>query len=364
MTTAERLEIIGHAAGHFPFLGRTTSVELQELLLCELGHAEVLDGFVRRGCDLVRAVAPRSILHILASNTPAAGLQSLIRGLVLGSHNRLKLPSDGLPAIEAFCKLLTKELSALVEVGTEVPPAWLAEAEAVVVFGNDRTIEDFLRRVRPDQIFVGHGHRISFGVVFGDPTYLSIDAAARDASAFDQLGCLSPHVYYVAEDAREYAERMAGAMASHAIFNPRGAVSPAVANEIRALREETRFRAAANEPCRVWQSDESTEWTVIYDESPGFPVSPLHRTIFVKPLPQDLSTELDGVRKHLSCAGIFPATRENAERLAAFGVSRICPIGNMQTPPWTWAQDGQQTLAPLVRWIGFEDSRRNAITQS
>jgi hypothetical protein len=354
MTTAERLEIVGHAAGHFPFLGKSTSVELQEMLRNELGHAEALDRFVPRGGGLARAVPPNEILHIVAGNTPAAALQSLVRGLVLGSHNRLKLPSDGLPAVEAFRNLLPKETSGLVELSTYLSPDWLTSAEAIVVFGSDKTIEDFQRRVRPDQVFVAHGHRISFGVVFGDPTYLSIDAAARDASAFDQLGCLSPQVYYVEGDAREYAERLAGAMASYAIFNPRGAVSLGVANAIRALREETRFRSSANEACRVWQSDESTEWTVIYDEAPGFPASPLHRTIFVKPLPRDLDKELQAVRKHLSCVGIFPAISENAEKLVPCGVSRICPIGSMQTPPWTWPQDGEQTLAPLVKWISFE----------
>jgi hypothetical protein len=273
---------------------------------------------------------------------------------VLGSRNRLKLPSEGLPCIEAFRNLLPSEVAALVELSSELPAEWLASADAVVVFGSDQTIEEFQRRVRPDQTFVAHGHRISFGVVFGDPTYLSIEAAAQDASAFDQLGCLSPQVYYVADNAREYAEHLAGAMASSAIFNPRGAVAPNVALAIRALREETRFRSAANEPCRVWQSAESTEWTVIYDEAGGFPISPLHRTIFVKPLPADLEEQLGEVRKYLSCAGIFPATIENAERVVSWGVSRICPIGKMQSPPWTWTQDGQQTLAPLVRWVGFE----------
>jgi Acyl-CoA reductase (LuxC) len=355
MTTAERLEIVGNAAGHFPFLGKTTSVELQEMLRNELGHAEALDRFVPRGSGYVRAVAPAEILHILAGNTPAAALQSLIRGLVLGSHNRLKLPSDGLPVVEAFRNLLPNELANLVEMSGDLPDVWLTSAEAVVVFGNDNTIEDFQWRVRPDQVFVRHGHRISFGVIYGDPKYMSIDAAAEDASAFDQLGCLSPQIYYVAGDAREYAERLAGAMASHAIFNPRGAVALNVSKAIRALREETRFRAAANEPCRVWQSDDSTEWTVIYDEAPGFPSSPLHRTIFVKPLPVDLSQELCKVRKHLSCVGIFPSTSENAEKVAGCGASRICPIGRMQTPPWTWPQDGQQTLAPLVKWISFEE---------
>jgi hypothetical protein len=356
MTTAERLEILSHAAAHFPFLGKTTSVDLQEMLRSELGHVEALDRFVPRGNEVIRAVAPRTILHILAGNTPAAALQSLIRGLVLGSRNQLKLPSGGLPDVEAFCNLLPKEMSHLVEWDSELPSAWLSSADAIVVFGSDKTIEEFEHRIRPGQILVSHGHRISFGVIFGDPTYLSIEAAASDASAFDQLGCLSPQVYYVEGDAREYAERLAAAMASHAIFNPRGAVPMNVANAIRALREETRFRAAAKESCAVWQSDESTEWTVIYDETPGFPISPLHRTIFVKPLPPNLKSELSSVQRHLSCAGIFPATIENAGRLELSGVSRICPIGKMQTPPWTWAQDGQQTLAPLVRWISFESA--------
>jgi hypothetical protein len=354
MTTAERLEIIGHAAGHFPFLGKTTSVELQEMLRCDLGHVEALDRFVPRGNGLMRAVAPGKILHVLAGNTPAAGLQSVIRGLVLGSHNWLKLPSEELPSLEAFRNLLPTEMANLVEMSTRLSPDWLEAANAVVVFGTDKTIEEFQRRIRPSQTFVAHGHRISFGVIFGDPAYRSIEAAARDASAFDQLGCLSPQVYYVQGNALEYAERLAGAMASYAIFNPRGAVSVSVANAIRALRQETHFRAAANEPCRVWQSDESTEWTVIYDEAPGFPVSPLHRTIFVKPFPRDLGKELQGVQRHLSCVGIFPTIAENAERLALCGVSRICELGNMQTPPWTWTQDGLQMIAPLVRWVSIE----------
>lgn len=356
MNTAERLELVSRAAERFHFLGKTTSVDLLEMLRSELGHVECLDRFVPGRNGFVRAVPPQTIVHILASNTPAAGLQSLIKGLVLGSHNRLKLPTDGLPSIEAFRNALPKELAALIELSRDLPDDWLSTADAVIVFGNDQTIWEFQQRVRTDQVFVAHGHRISFGVVFGDSSYASIEAAARDSSAFDQLGCLSPQVFYVASDAREYAERLAGAMASYAIFHPRGSVSIGVANSIRALREETRFRSAAGEPCCVWQSDESTEWTVIYDEAAGFPTSPLHRTIFVKPLPSDLSEEFRAVQKHLSCAGIFPATPENAERIALSGVSRICPIGTMQTPLWTWPQDGQQTLAPLVRWISFEPS--------
>ena len=159
MTTAERLEIVSHAAGHFPFLGTTTSVELQEMLQHELGHAEVLDRFVPHGDGFVRAVPPPQILHILAGNTPAAGLQTLIRGLVLGSHNRLKLPSDGLPCIEAFRNLLPPEMANRVELSNNLPDEWLASADAVVVFGGDQTIEEFQRHVRPCLLYTSPSPR-------------------------------------------------------------------------------------------------------------------------------------------------------------------------------------------------------------
>ena len=105
---------------------------------------------------------------------------------------------------------------------------------------------------------------------------------------------------------------------------------------------------------QVWQSSSSTAWTVVFDSTRGFPRSPLNRFIFVKPLPDDLASELGEVRAHLSCAGVFPATIEHARLLTALGVSRVCPIGRMQTPPWTWHQDGQPSLGALVRWVDFE----------
>ena len=91
-----------------------------------------------------------------------------------------------------------------------------------------------------------------------------------------------------------------------------------------------------------------------YDESPGFPRSPLNRFVFVKPLPADFVAELREVHPHLSCAGFWPATPAHAHKLAPLGVSRLCPLGQMQSPPWTWLQDGTPALAPLVRWVGAD----------
>lgn len=354
MRTATRAGHLATAAARFPFLGPTIAADLLTLVETELGNAEALDDLVPHGGHLAKAFAVERILHVVSGNTPAAGLQSLIRGLLLGAHNLCKTPTAGLPEIVEFRAALPSELAARVEIAGELPADWLARAEAVIVFGHDATIAHFRALVRPEQRFIAHGHRLSFGVVFDDPACASAPLAARDASLFDQQGCLSPHVFYVAGDAGEYAARLADEMRAFQEREPRGRVSLAEANAIRTRREELAFRAAQGEPVALWQSAGSTAWTVAFDATPGFPRSPLNRFVFVKPLPTDLPAELSAVRAHLSCAGLWPATRDHARALAPLGVSRICPLGRMQVPPWTWLQDGAPALGPLVRWIGAD----------
>jgi hypothetical protein len=354
MKTREVAAHLAAAAEQFPFLGSITSHDLLALVHAELGNAEVLDDFQPYGLHSAKAVGPGTILHIISGNTPAAGLQSLIRGLLLGAHNFCKVPSAGLPQLVEFRQALPAPLAVRVEIKRELPAEWLEEADAVIVFGNDNTIAQLRSRIRPGQIFLTHGHKLSFGVIFEDATLSSAAGAARDASIFDQQGCLSPHVFFVANDPLAYAAKLAAEMERVHARQPRGALSLPDANAIRNLRTELAFRLANDEPVAVFQSMDSTAWTVAFDAMPGFPVSPLNRFIFVKPLPEDFAEVLADVRPHLSCAGIWPATLENARTLADFGVSRICPVGGMQLPPTTWHQDGQQVLAPLVRWVDCE----------
>ena len=338
-TTASRLAALPEPAA------------MRDWLTAELGHADALDRFVPYAGRLARAIAPGTILHILSGNTPQAALQSLTRGLLLGSRNLCKLPAAGLPEVEAFIAALPAEMRALVRTSTTLPESWLAQADAIIVFGTDATIAHFRALARATQTFLGYGHRISFGIIFADPDCTSAAAAARDASLFDQQGCLSPHVFYIRENAPAYARRLAEEMAHFAKQNPRTPLTTAESASIHALQETIRFRAANGELCEVFCGE---GWTVILDAAPSFPATPLNRVIFVKPLPTDLDADLDAIRPHLSACGIHPATLENAEFVAAHGVTRICPIGAMQQPPHTWHQDGQPTLAPLVRWVDFE----------
>ena len=324
---------------------------IRRWLTAELGHPEALDRFVPYAGRLARAVAPGTILHILSGNTPEAALQSLTRGLILGSRNLCKLPSSGLNEVEAFIAALPAEMRALIDTSTALPEAWLDEADAIIVFGNDTTIHHFRAQARATQTFLGYGHRLSLGIIFDDPELVTAPAAARDASLFDQQGCLSPRVFYVRDNAPAYAARLAKEMAAYSQHTPRGPTTTAQLAAIHALRETISFRASNGEPCQIFTGD---DWTVIFDTAPGFPAAPHPRVIFVKPLPADLDQELAQVRPHLSACAIHPATEKNADTATSLGATRICAIGKMQEPPLTWHQDGQPTLSPLVRWVDFE----------
>jgi len=359
MQTREIATHLAEAARHFPWMGPVTAEGLMGLIRTELGHEEALDRFLPYGDHRARALGPCMILHIISGNTPHAGLQSLIRGLLLGAFNWCKIPSSGLPEIAAFRERLPFELARRVIIAEELRGDWLDQADAVVVFGRDETVEHFRKRVRADQRFIPHPHRLSFGVVFDDSDFCSVADAAKSASLYNQQGCLSPHLFYVAPQiAREYAERLALAMAAFEKENPRGPVTLAEQTEISALRKDFAFRASvvpelADKPA-LWESADSTSWTVLFDPEPQFMASCLNRVVYVKPLPESLPAAVRWVYKHLSTVGIFPATPENAERVSLTGASRICPISKMQFPPLTWHHDAMPVLAPLVHWVDFE----------
>ncbi|MEO6739529.1 MAG: acyl-CoA reductase [Chthoniobacteraceae bacterium] len=355
--TAARAHALAKAAEKFPFLGKFIARGLLSLVASELGHAAVLDGFVKQGRRHVRAIAPPRILHVLSGNTPAAALQSLLRGLLLGSENFCKLPSAGIAEVGDFVSRLPRALAQRVQLSHELPESWLNTADAAVLFGRDETVAALRAMLPPGIPVLARGHRLSLAMVSEDPHFRSLNGAARDVATFDQQGCLSPHTIFVKEHgtltAAGYAQRLAHALARFEKHTPRGPVTLSEANTIGSLREETAFRAANGEPVALLAST-GTAWTVIVDRTDRMPLSPGNRVVFVKPLGHDFSTLFAPHRTHLSTCGIWPVNAANRELAAALGFTRICPIGKMQSPPLDWHHDGQPVLAPLVRWVDCE----------
>jgi hypothetical protein len=305
-----------------------------------------------------RAVGPPLIAHFLSGNVPAPGIVSICCGLLLRSANIVRVSSRDPVFPRLFVESLREvdaDLAGTVAVldwpkeETSLTRAAMAEANVIIAYGSDATIDE-LRKLAPQKAqFFGFGHRVSFGVIAKEATIRRelAEAAAFEASVYDQQGCLSPHVFYVEQGAREFAAMLAEAMAAYQARVPRGKLTTEESAAIAQLRQAYEFRSASDRRVAIWTGD---GWTVIYDEDPSFTPSCLNRTVFVKPI--DSIKQVPAIMQHLagkiSTVGLAPMN-EFAGDLARLDVRRVCPIGQMQRPPLTWHYDGRPNLADLVR---------------
>ena len=64
--------------------------------------------------------------------------------------------------------------------------------------------------------------------------------------------------------------------------------------------------------------------------------------------------ELKGKVSTVAVAAPPERLKELAPQLARWGVTRICPPGQMQNPPLTWRHDGRPALGDLVTWTDLK----------
>lgn len=379
-----------------------TVEQLHALITQDLGEVRRLDEFsappgeLRHG-RLALARGPELLVHVAAGNLPNSTLMSLVLGLLVRSAQFVKLPRRGSLIPRLFAHSLAElepKLGGCLEFAvwpgghSELEAALLAEAECVTVQGADETVSDVRGRLPAKVRLVPYGSRLSFGFISGDvlSSYSArkvAEKAAADVCAWNQLGCLSPHVFYVedrgAVSAEAFAELLANALAEREAAEPRGDVSLEEAaqiadrrylHELRSARHVlqrgeavTMPRGAFFEPAstgtRIWTSEGSTAWTVVFEDDARFHPSCLNRFIYVKPV-RELSEALRFAEAHrgqISTVGVGALESklpEIARELAGWGVPRVCPVGRMQEPPVTWRHDGRPALAELVTWTDLE----------
>jgi hypothetical protein len=251
---------------------------------------------------------------------------------------------------------------------TEIEKAMFEQADCVTATGSDEALAAIRHHLPVRTRFLGYGHRLSFAYLASDAlsgfqSKKTVARAATDVVAWNQLGCLSPHVIYVEHGggvaAEHFAEMLAEELAKREETEPRGEVAAETAATIASRRAFYEVRAAHSPDTRFWRSENSTAWTVVYEADARFQLSCLNRFIYVKGV-SDLQTALQGadaVRDKVSTVGIAASEEKAAEfasQLAAWGVTRVCQLGQMQNPPLTWRHDGRPALGDLVTWMDFE----------
>ena len=366
------------------FFRKFTPENLQALLVqdlggdsCHVSHVTRHDS--RHPSPVTRHFwnGPEFLVHVAAGNVPNPELMSIVLGLLTRSAQFAKCASGSafLPRLFAHSIYSADpKLGACLEIAewrggsVELETALFAEANCVTATGSDETLAAIRSRLPVHTRFLGYGHRVSFGFVAREiltGSHLRRVAArvADDVVAWNQLGCLSPHVIYVQSPGEilpeKFAELLADELEQREQTEPRGELAAEHAAVIASRRGIYEVRAAHSPDTQMWRSKNSTAWTVVFEADTRFQLSCLNRFVYVKGVTDlhEMLQNADAVRGRVSTVGIAAPedqTEELARQLAHWGVTRVCPLGRMQNPPLTWRHDGRPALGDLVTWTDYE----------
>ena len=354
MTTRQRLDLLARA---YPRLFPRR--ELENLLRAQLGGIDALEKWTVRDGARGRARAPGMIYHVCAGNLAVSAWTSIAFGILLGARNVVKLPSEREDSstrkeIVEFVRGLPAPLRKLVETQRAFDEKLFAQADAIVAFGSDATMENLRGQARWNQKFIGHGHAVSLLWV-SDPDQLTAAqarACAIDILTYDQLGCLSPQAIYLPPraDLDPLGRKLSRALAKEwARIDPKPGRGLATAARIQEARDVAfALGHQAWLPLR-----RHLGWTIIHDPDPAFRPSPLHGVIYLRQAAEPrMRAALSAVAGRISTVGVAGEISSRLESIfLSLGVSRFCDAGRMQFPPLTWHHDGRPALGDLVTWI-------------
>jgi hypothetical protein len=370
------------ASGLDALFRQLTAENLRALVLQDLGHPQRLDSPSATNAETSAqraaiARGPELLVHIAAGKIPNPVIAGIVLGVLVRSAQFVKCRRGASYLPRLFAHSLydaDAKLGACIEIAewrggdAGLETRLFDNADCVVAMGSDETLAKIRQNVPIQKRFIGYGHRVSFGYVAhealsGFIPQKIIARAASDVVAWDQLGCLSPHVIYVEHGgnvtAEQFAESLAQELDRREQTWPRGELQAESAAVIASKRGFYDVRAAFAPGTRVWSSANSTAWTVVHEADPLFQISCLNRFIYVKGV-TDLAEALrnaDAVRGKVSTVGLA-ATEDRlpalAAELARWGVTRVCPLGQMQNPPLLWRHDGRPALGELVTWTDVE----------
>jgi hypothetical protein len=292
------------------------------------------------------------VLIVLASNLPGLAVQPLLPALALRRPVLLKSPSAEPLFAPTFLATLVRREPRLA--GAVAAVAWpggdprleepvLAGVEKVIAYGDAPALADLERRA-PGKV-IGYGPRTSLAVLGADadPSRVA-EGLARDIALFDQRGCLSIAAIYTAGDPEALAEALESALRERARRWPPGPADAASLAAVQQARLEAEMRGLRRCGLPV------LEGTVLLDPDPAFRPTPGLRTVRVHPLP-DLTRLPEILAPWKDRLQGVALEGEDAwslvDKLAALGVSRVAPPGELQSPDASWHNGGISPLEAL-----------------
>ena len=293
---------------------------------------------------------------VLAGNVFSAAARPLLLPLLCGTAVLAKASSadDALPH---WLKRALEQADARVAAACEVVTfsredvalhdALLQRAQVLSAYGSDETIAALAARVPQHCRLIARGH--GMGAIFVAGEALGSERGARmvatraalDIAAYDQRGCLSPHMIFVqrgAVSAREFARTLAACLEATESELPRGDVPAGAAAE---LLQWCGVAAAVGELHR------GVTWAVSYEGDAPRRASPGYRHVAVYDCAGRAALRecLQPLTPHLKALGVAGGT---SRRELAACAPYVCAVGAMQTPPLDAPLDGLPPLAGYV----------------
>ncbi|MGD3107092.1 acyl-CoA reductase [Streptomyces sp. YGL11-2] len=348
------------------------------------------------------AWAPVGLLvHIAPGNAAAVAPLSVVEGLLAGNVNVLKTSSGDTPLpLHLLAELAAADPTGAVGrriVALRFPSSrqdlmrlMCAPADAVAVWGGEGAVEGVASLVPPGCRLVEWGHKISFAYLARDAwtDRAALTALAADVCRFEQQACSSPQVVYLDTGADETGSDdtttgdagTPGASPSAELF--------AFAEEFAAVLDEVsaKFpvpagvtdrtdRAQAAEQAEITTTEMVARaeqhlgltkvitagdgsWRVLADTRPALAASPLHRTVWIKPLPRrEITATLRPMRRYLQTASVGGSRTDIAalaRTLITAGVQRVTPLGAMLDSYHGEPHDGVYALQRYSRRVSVQ----------
>ncbi len=354
--------------------------ELRRFIAEDFANPKLLDEFqpLPKG-GYGRAYGPDLLAHIWAGNVPGLPLWSLISGLLVKAGNIGKVASAEPLMASWFTQLIAEidpELGECLAVvwwkggDVEQEQALLNQADLVVAYGNNETLQQIRDRTPITTRCLTYSHKVSFGMI--SKTALDMGKAwevahqaAFDIVRYDQQGCYSPHVFFVerggAVTPQEFSQYVANELDCFEEKYPRRTLTIEEAGGVAAWRQSEEMKAFADESNSLISNDGGT-WSIAYSAAVEDLVpSGLNRTAKVIAVDQldDVAARIAPYKAFLQTVGVAAPPAELhrlAGLLGAVGVTRISALEHMTTPEAGWHHDGRFNLLDLVTMTEVERS--------
>jgi hypothetical protein len=314
----------------------------------------------------VRAFPPR-LAHIVAGNTPAVTVTTIVRGALSKGVHLLKLPSNDLFTASAVLRTMvdlapdhptTRSFSAVYWRGGDerVESAIMRPQyfDKLVVWGADSAVHGAQRYAGPGFEIVSFDPKVSISFL-GREAYRSDDAlndaaerAAIDVSIFNQDACAASRFIYAEGEIEEvdgFCERLARELRIE-----RPLASAAAAPLPGDLKQEVECLRDLEPIYRLW-GDTLGGGLVIRSEDP-VDFYPISKTVNVVPVP-NLREAVRRSNVATQTVGIYPGERaaDLRDSLASMGVQRIVTLGEVASGMEGLPHDGFYPIRRVMRWV-------------